>query len=96
MDFIRSRWEITILTTPNLIILLQHFFTLRLKALQLLFIYLEAYSLEKRIILYHCRWTIPEIVIVLGAIDFWVTKNITGRLLVGLRWWEEIDEASGD
>ncbi|CAD8161149.1 unnamed protein product [Paramecium octaurelia] len=41
-------------------------------------------------------WTLPEIVIVIGAVDFWVTKNITGRLLVGLRWWEEIDEASGE
>jgi len=30
----------------------------------------------------------------LGAIDFWITKNVTGRLLVGLRWWEEIDEAT--
>ena len=27
------------------------------------------------------------IVIMLCSIDFWVVKNITGRLLVGLRWW---------
>ena len=26
------------------------------------------------------------------AMDFWVTKNISGRLLVGLRYWNEIDE----
>lgn len=26
------------------------------------------------------------------AIDFWTTKNVTGRLLVGLRWWNEVDE----
>ncbi|RKO95051.1 DUF846-domain-containing protein [Caulochytrium protostelioides] len=26
------------------------------------------------------------------ACDFWAVKNITGRLLVGLRWWNEIDE----
>ena len=25
-------------------------------------------------------------------IDFWVTKNITGRYLVGLRWWTDMDE----
>jgi hypothetical protein len=31
---------------------------------------------------------------VLSALDFWVTKNVTGRLLVGLKWWEEIDEVS--
>lgn len=26
-------------------------------------------------------------VILLSSLDFWVVKNITGRLLVGLRWW---------
>lgn len=30
------------------------------------------------------------IVIILGSIDFWVTKNISGRKLVGLRWWNQI------
>ena len=25
------------------------------------------------------------------AIDFWFTKNIAGRLLCGLRWWNKID-----
>ncbi|CAF1117330.1 unnamed protein product [Brachionus calyciflorus] len=25
--------------------------------------------------------------------DFWTVKNITGRLLVGLRWWNHIDES---
>ena len=24
-------------------------------------------------------------------LDFWITKNVTGRYLVGLRWWNEID-----
>ena len=24
--------------------------------------------------------------------DFWTVKNITGRLLAGLRWWNHIDE----
>jgi len=28
----------------------------------------------------------------LVALDFWITKNISGRLLVGLRWWNEIKE----
>jgi Eukaryotic protein of unknown function (DUF846) len=23
----------------------------------------------------------------LCCVDFWVTKNITGRLLIGMRWW---------
>lgn len=26
------------------------------------------------------------------AADFWTVKNISGRLLVGLRWWNEIKE----
>jgi hypothetical protein len=29
------------------------------------------------------------IVTVLSGIDFWIVKNITGRLLVGLRWWSD-------
>jgi hypothetical protein len=33
------------------------------------------------------------IVIILASLDFWVVKNITGRLLVGLRWWSEIDKS---
>lgn len=32
-------------------------------------------------------------VILLLAADFWTTKNISGRLLVGLRWWNETSEA---
>ena len=32
------------------------------------------------------------IVILLGACDFWITKNIAGRTLVGLRWWNEVKE----
>jgi len=32
-------------------------------------------------------------VTVLSALDFWTVKNITGRLLVGLRWCNFIDEA---
>ncbi|KAL2916593.1 vesicle-mediated transport [Polyrhizophydium stewartii] len=32
------------------------------------------------------------IIILLLAFDFWTVKNVTGRLLVGLRWWNEIRE----
>jgi hypothetical protein len=31
-------------------------------------------------------------VMILNALDFWTVKNITGRLLVGLRWWSDYDE----
>ena len=27
-----------------------------------------------------------------AAFDFWTVKNVTGRLLVQLRWWSEIDD----
>ncbi len=32
------------------------------------------------------------IVVLFAAFDFWTVKNITGRLLVNLRWHSEIDE----
>eukprot|EP01029_Cantina_marsupialis_P014179 TRINITY_DN31390_c0_g1_i2.p2 TRINITY_DN31390_c0_g1~~TRINITY_DN31390_c0_g1_i2.p2 ORF type:complete len:164 (+),score=18.60 TRINITY_DN31390_c0_g1_i2:135-626(+) len=32
------------------------------------------------------------IIVVILSCDFWVVKNITGRLLVGLRWWSELND----
>ncbi|XWS76690.1 hypothetical protein CRYUN_Cryun01aG0199300 [Craigia yunnanensis] len=32
------------------------------------------------------------ITVVLAALDFWVVKNVSGRILVGLRWWNEIND----
>lgn len=32
------------------------------------------------------------VVTLLSAFDFWTSKNVSGRLLVGLRWWNFIDE----
>ncbi|OQR84651.1 hypothetical protein ACHHYP_13099 [Achlya hypogyna] len=32
------------------------------------------------------------ICILLLAFDFWTVKNVSGRLLVGLRWWNRINE----
>ncbi|KAG7209955.1 hypothetical protein KM043_011547 [Ampulex compressa] len=31
-------------------------------------------------------------VVLLLSMDFWTVKNITGRLMVGLRWWNYVDE----
>ena len=31
-------------------------------------------------------------VILLLAFDFWTVKNVTGRLMVGLRWWNRVKE----
>jgi len=37
------------------------------------------------------------ICIILLAFDFWTVKNITGRLLVGLRWWNYVrDDGSNE
>jgi hypothetical protein len=36
------------------------------------------------------------ITILLLAIDFYYLKNIAGRRLVGLRWWNEVDSNTGD
>ncbi|XP_033117793.1 Golgi apparatus membrane protein TVP23 homolog B-like [Anneissia japonica] len=32
------------------------------------------------------------VIVLLLSMDFWTVKNITGRILVGLRWWNYIDE----
>ncbi|XP_064615831.1 Golgi apparatus membrane protein TVP23 homolog B-like isoform X2 [Liolophura sinensis] len=32
------------------------------------------------------------IIVLLLSLDFWTVKNITGRLMVGLRWWNHVDE----
>ncbi len=36
------------------------------------------------------------IIILLLAADFYYLKNIAGRRLVGLRWWNEVDTQTGD
>jgi hypothetical protein len=36
------------------------------------------------------------ITIILLAMDFYYLKNIAGRRLVGLRWWNEVNAQSGD
>ena len=32
------------------------------------------------------------VVVLFAAFDFWTVKNITGRLLVNLRWHSEVDD----
>ncbi|XP_076041364.1 putative Golgi apparatus membrane protein-like protein CG5021 isoform X3 [Oratosquilla oratoria] len=32
------------------------------------------------------------VIVLLLSMDFWTVKNITGRLMVGLRWWNYIDD----
>ena len=32
------------------------------------------------------------VIVLLLSLDFWTVKNVSGRLLVGLRWWNQVDE----
>jgi len=32
------------------------------------------------------------IVVILSSFDFWFVKNVSGRILVGLRWWNEVKD----
>ncbi|KAG0725386.1 Golgi apparatus membrane protein TVP23 B [Chionoecetes opilio] len=32
------------------------------------------------------------LIVLLLSLDFWTVKNVTGRLMVGLRWWNYIDD----
>jgi len=37
------------------------------------------------------------ITVLLLAFDFWTVKNVSGRMLVGLRWWNEVkDDGSNE
>ncbi|KAK2778206.1 golgi apparatus membrane protein tvp23 [Colletotrichum kahawae] len=46
--------------------------------------------------MYVDRIMIFIITILLLAADFYYLKNIAGRRLVGLRWWNEVDPQTGD
>mmetsp|Transcript_1958 Transcript_1958/g.4829 ORF Transcript_1958/g.4829 Transcript_1958/m.4829 type:complete len:251 (+) Transcript_1958:202-954(+) len=35
--------------------------------------------------------TVIVVCVLLLAFDFWTVKNVTGRLLVGLRWWNKVE-----
>ena len=60
-------------------------FTVLFKVLSLLsFLILEKLT-DKKSVIYLAT-------ILFGSADFWVTKNLSGRLLVGLRWWNEVKE----
>jgi hypothetical protein len=36
------------------------------------------------------------IIIILLSMDFWTVKNITGRLLAGLRYWNYVDDSGNN
>lgn len=49
-----------------------------------------------------CSWaktsfvTSFVIIIILLSMDFWTVKNITGRLLAGLRYWNYVDDSGNN
>ena len=61
------------------------FFTLFFKALAICsFLFLGIFGVSDALIFIF--------VVILNALDFWFVKNISGRILVGLRWWNEVKE----
>ena len=56
------------------------------------------FKLAALVVYVTCEWFNSNFVlnfvtcVLLLAADFWVCKNVSGRLLVGLRYWNEIDE----
>jgi len=62
------------------------FFHIFFKALALLIYLLSGLIFSSSYILTFVSVTM------LSAIDFWTVKNVSGRLLVGLRWWNYMDD----
>ena len=60
-------------------------FTVIFKLLALL-VYLLLYWITKQFVVSFV------VVIIFIAFDFWTMKNVSGRMLVGLRWWNEVLE----
>ena len=61
------------------------FFTIFFKGLAIfLFLFLGIFGISDS--------SIFIIVVLLNSLDFWFVKNISGRVLVGLRWWNEVKE----
>ncbi|KAL2345603.1 hypothetical protein Fmac_006888 [Flemingia macrophylla] len=61
------------------------FFHVLFKAAALAFYILSALFIDNFVIIFVTT-------ALLAALDFWVVKNVSGRILVGLRWWNEIND----
>lgn len=61
------------------------FFHVVFKAAAIVFYILSSFFNENFVINF-------VVTILLVSLDFWVVKNVSGRILVGLRWWNEISE----
>jgi len=61
------------------------FFTLLFKVLAIvLFLVLGIFGVSDALVFI--------IVVILNAFDFWFVKNVSGRIIVGLRWWNEVKD----
>ena len=61
------------------------FFTLFFKVLAICsFLFLGIFGVSEALIFIF--------VVILNSLDFWFVKNISGRIIVGLRWWNEVKE----
>ena len=61
------------------------FFTVFFKGLAMIFfLFLGVFSIPDTLIFI--------LVVILNSLDFWFVKNISGRILIGLRWWNEVKE----
>ncbi|KAK3031105.1 hypothetical protein RJ639_036845 [Escallonia herrerae] len=60
-------------------------FVLFWQAAALVFYILSAIFFDSFVIIF-------VVTVLLAALDFWVVKNVSGRILVGLRWWNEIND----
>ncbi|XP_073038876.1 Golgi apparatus membrane protein-like protein ECHIDNA [Primulina eburnea] len=61
------------------------FFHVLFKAAALAFYILSTLFFDSFVIIF-------VVTVLLSALDFWVVKNVSGRILVGLRWWNEIND----
>ncbi|KNA14213.1 hypothetical protein SOVF_109000 [Spinacia oleracea] len=61
------------------------FFHVFFKGAALAFYILSALFFDNFVIIF-------VVTVLLAALDFWVVKNVSGRILVGLRWWNEIND----
>ena len=61
------------------------FFTIFFKGLAMAcFLFLSIFGVPEALIFIF--------VVILNSLDFWFVKNVSGRILVGLRWWNEVKE----
>jgi len=61
------------------------FFTIIFKAISIILYLFGSWTVDNFVLIF-------IFVILSLAADFWTVKNVTGRLLVGLRWWNDVKE----